>query len=59
MVSDGRDIFVIYGGVTIAKRGKPGTAYARQWVSLEPGYEVIDNADLTEIHIKHEGVLVH
>ncbi len=38
--SDGRDLFVIFNGVKIAKRGHPDTPQAGQWVSLEPGYKV-------------------
>jgi hypothetical protein len=43
MVSDGNDIFVIANGVRIAKRGRPGTAQAKTWISLEPGWTVLDD----------------
>ncbi len=33
---DGPDMFVIVNGVTVARRGHPGTAEAGTWVSLEP-----------------------
>jgi len=40
---DGDDIFVKLEGVgTIAKRGHPGTPQARTWVSLQPGWRVLD-----------------
>lgn len=47
--SDGKDIFVVFNGKRIAKRGHPGTPQARTWVSLEPGYEVtgIDVIEVT------------
>lgn len=41
IVSDGDDLFVLADGVKIAKR-LPGTAQARTWVSLEPGWRVLD-----------------
>ena len=31
------------------KRGKPGTPQAKTWISLEPGYEVYNTPDLSEI----------
>ena len=41
--SDGRDVFVVYNGVSIAKRADPNTPQAGTWVSLKPGYRVFDN----------------
>ena len=38
--SDGDDLFVVYNGKRIAKRGHPGTPQAWTWVSIEPGYRV-------------------
>ena len=38
--SDGTDVFVIYDGKRIAKRGHPDTPQAGTWVSIEPGYTV-------------------
>ena len=40
--SDGIDVFVVYNGLRIAKRGDPNTPQAGIWVSLEPGYRVFD-----------------
>jgi hypothetical protein len=37
------DMFVVFKGKRIARRGKPGTPEARTWVTIEPGYEVVDN----------------
>jgi hypothetical protein len=42
MVSDGNDLFIVFKGVKIAKRGEPGTPHAGTWISLEPGYVVRD-----------------
>jgi hypothetical protein len=44
-----QDIYVVYDGVRIAKRGKPGTHQAKTWISLEPGYVVYDAPHLSEI----------
>ena len=36
------DIYLIFDGRRIAKRGKPRTLYAMTWISLEPGVVVRD-----------------
>ena len=38
--------------------GHPGTPQAGTWVSLEPGYEVFTNADISELTVKYNGVTV-
>jgi hypothetical protein len=37
MECTGDDLFIVFNGVRIAKRGYPDTAQAKTWVSLEPG----------------------
>ena len=39
--ADGTDLYAVFHGVRIAKRGANGTPQAR-WISLEPGYRVRD-----------------
>ena len=56
---DGRDIFIVIDGVRIAKRGSPGTPQAKTWVSLEPGWSVLDIEGSREIEVTHDGVRVH
>jgi hypothetical protein len=34
------DVFVLVGGVKIAKRGLRGTTRAATWIALEPGWSV-------------------
>jgi hypothetical protein len=53
------DIFVIADGVKIAKRGRPGTAQAKTWVSLEPGWSVLDVNYPEGIEVTFQGVRVH
>jgi hypothetical protein len=55
---DGRgvNLYVVFDGVRIARRGYPGTPQAGTWVSIEPGFEVIANGK--HILIKHDGVTV-
>ena len=43
------DIYVVYDGVRIAERGKPGTPQAKTWISLEPGFAVYNTPDFSEI----------
>jgi hypothetical protein len=48
---DGHDLYIEFDGVRIAKRGNPGTPYHRRWISLEPGFTVLDNGpDEVAIH---------
>jgi len=53
--SDGKDIFVRFGGLIIAKRGRPGTPQARTWISLEPGYTVISDTNHETITVEYKG----
>jgi hypothetical protein len=64
--SDGHDIFVVVDGGKIAKRSHPDTPQAKTWVSLEPGWVVLDGPALTDpdeessyVEISHHGVRVH
>jgi hypothetical protein len=51
----GDDIFVVLDDMEIAKRGKDGTPQADRWVVLEPGFSVVDSADLTKLVIEFNG----
>jgi hypothetical protein len=63
---DGTDLYVVFNGVRIAKRGAKGTPQARTWVSLEPGYRVLDRwkpranrkALTSDIIVEYNGVRV-
>jgi hypothetical protein len=55
--SDGTDIFVRRQGVTIAKRGRPGTPQAGKWITMKVGWQVSGSGD--ELTITHDGVQVH
>jgi hypothetical protein len=45
----GRDeIYIECDGKRIAKRGYPDTPQARTWISLEPGYQVLDGEDRSD-----------
>ena len=56
--SDGRDAFVVYNGVRIAKRGQPNTPEAGTWVSLEPGFRVFDKGYPAELVIERDGKII-
>jgi hypothetical protein len=51
-------MFVVVDGVRIARRGYPGTSQAGTWVSLEPGWEVVDDGRRNTIAIKYNGVFI-
>ena len=59
MECTGDDLFIVFNGVRIAKRGYPDTAQAKTWVSLEPGCRVLDGPNLDSIAIESDGVRVH
>jgi hypothetical protein len=56
IVSDGHDLFVLADGVRIARRDRPGTGRARTWISLEPGWRVLDQEGA--LIVEHNGVRV-
>jgi hypothetical protein len=56
--SDGTDVFVIYDGKRIAKRGHPDTPQTGTWVSIEPGYTVWDKGYPQELVVEYEGKVV-
>jgi hypothetical protein len=58
MESDGTDVFVVYNGVRIAKRGNPNTTQAGTWVSLEPGYQVFDKDYPCELVVERDGRII-
>jgi hypothetical protein len=53
------DIYVVYDGVRIAKRGKPGTPQAKTWIPLEPGYAVFNRPDLSELVVVTKEAGIH
>jgi hypothetical protein len=58
--ADGENVFVTVDGLKIAKRGQPNTPYAKTWVSLEPGWSVVDVGYPPEaVDVSYEGVKVH
>jgi hypothetical protein len=45
----GRDeLYIMFDGVRIAKRGYPKTPQAGTWVPIEPGFEVYDGEKLED-----------
>ena len=57
MECTGDDLFIVLNGVRIAKRGHPETPQAKTWVSLEPGFRVLDYGP--SITVEYEGVKIH
>jgi hypothetical protein len=44
----GADLYVVFEGRRIARRGYPGTPQAKKWVPLVAGVHVTDHYDATE-----------
>jgi hypothetical protein len=59
------EMYIVFDGRRIAKRGKPGTQYHKQWIALEPGVAVRAILDKRrrnkgiEVEINGEPVRVH
>jgi hypothetical protein len=51
----GADMYIEVNSVKVAKRGRPGTPDAKTWVTLVPGWSVVDINFPYRIEIKHEG----
>jgi hypothetical protein len=47
-------LFIYADGVKIAKRGEPNTPHAKTWISLEPGYSVLDEDDYSAIVVEYK-----
>ena len=56
--SDGKDAFVVYNGVRIAKRGQPNSPEAGTWISLEPGFRVTYKGYPAELVIERDGKII-
>jgi hypothetical protein len=56
--SDGIDLFVVYNGVRIAKRGQPNSPQAGTWVSLEPSFRVFDKGYPAKLVIERDGKII-
>jgi hypothetical protein len=46
------EVYIVFDGKRIAKRGHPGTPQAKTWVSLNPRYHVRDVNGGFEVHVK-------
>ena len=53
--SDGKSEFVVFNGARIATRDQLDTPQARTWVTLVPGYRVIDQMGGSQLVIEYEG----
>ena len=53
------DLFIVYEGVKIARRGYDGAPDEGTWVSLQPGWEVRDVEDLEALEIHYDGDRMH
>ena len=56
--SNGRDVFVVYNEVRVAKRGQPNTPEAGTWVPLKPGYRVFDKGYPEKLIVEREDQIV-
>jgi hypothetical protein len=53
------DVFVLVGGMKIAKRGLPDTPQANTWIMLEPGWFVRDVKGGKAIEVSYEHARMH
>jgi hypothetical protein len=59
ITADATDMYVVIGDTRIAKRGRPNTPRAGAWVSIEPGWSVLDTGDGTGIMVRYDDVEFH
>jgi hypothetical protein len=60
MIVDGESIFIAIDGLRVAQRGESGTRHAKTWVSIEPGWSVLDvGTDMRSISVTYNGASVH
>jgi hypothetical protein len=59
MVADEQGIFIVIDGKAVAKRGDANSPQATTWVSIEPGWCVLDGLDGESIVVEFNGVRVH
>jgi hypothetical protein len=59
MVADEDGIFIVIDGKPVAKRGDANSPQATTWVSIEPGWRVLDGPDGESIVAEFNGVRVH
>jgi hypothetical protein len=52
IVGDDENVYFVFDGVKIAKRGKPGTPQAGMWITLERGWTV--NGNYPEIEVEYD-----
>jgi hypothetical protein len=50
-----KNLFIVFDGVKIAKRGLPGTRDAKKWIPLGPGWEVNDIEGGEQLEVKFNG----
>jgi hypothetical protein len=55
IIGESNDLFVLVGGVKVAKRGHAGTPEAGTWISLKAGWTVTESDDAIDVTY----VLVH
>jgi hypothetical protein len=54
-----KELYAVWDGRRIAYRGKPGTPQAGTWVSMVPGYKVVDEDYPDRIVVTFNGKVVH
>ena len=57
-IESGTDVFVVYNGVRIAKRGQPNSPEAGTWVSLEPSFRVFYKGYPAQLVIERGGKII-
>jgi hypothetical protein len=57
LVPAGNELFIVFDGKRIAKRGRPGTRDAKMWVSLDRGWEVVYLPD-GDLEVRMNGTLM-
>lgn len=57
--ADATGFYVVANGKRIASRGRPNTPQAKTWITLIPGWHVMDGDKGGMIVITHNGEAIH
>jgi hypothetical protein len=53
------ELFVVVDGVTIAKRGKPGSSHAGRRLAIEPGWSIVELEGGNRLQVSYNGARIH
>jgi hypothetical protein len=53
------ELFALVDGVTIAKRGRPGSRHAGKWLAIEPGWSIVELEGGNRLQVSYNVARIH